>query len=97
VPELATAVVSRIRGHEEIGLGTVLGSNVFNGALIVPLAATIAPIDVDWGEIAVSLAFGIGVVVAAVPFTGPLLGRRRGALLVAAYVGSIVTLLLTHS
>jgi cation:H+ antiporter len=97
VPELATAVVSRIRGHEEIGLGTVLGSNVFNGALIVPLAAAIAPIEVDWGEIAVSLAFGIGVVVAALPFTGPLIGRRRGALLVAAYGASIATLLLTQA
>ncbi|RYE75431.1 MAG: sodium:calcium antiporter, partial [Myxococcales bacterium] len=34
-PELATTIVSRFRGHDEIGLGTVLGSNVFNGLFIV--------------------------------------------------------------
>lgn len=31
VPELATAVIAKIRGHDEVGLGTVLGSNIFNG------------------------------------------------------------------
>lgn len=96
VPELATAVISRVRGHEEIGLGTVLGSNIFNGALIVPIAAFIAPIDVDWGEIAISLAFGVAVVVAVLPFPSALIGRRRGLLLLSMYASSVVVLLLTH-
>jgi cation:H+ antiporter len=96
VPELATAVISRLRGHEEIGLGTVLGSNIFNGALIVPIAASISPIRADWGEIAVSLAFGVAVVITVLPFTGSLLGRRRGLLLLSLYASSVTTLLLTH-
>lgn len=96
VPELATAVVSRVRGHEEIGLGTVLGSNVFNGGLVVPLVALIAPFEVDWSEIAISLVFGIVVVFAVLPFPRPLLGRYRGALLVTLYVSSVVSLLLAH-
>ncbi|HUG64424.1 MAG TPA: calcium/sodium antiporter [Gaiellaceae bacterium] len=94
VPELATAVVSRVRGHEEIGLGTVLGSNVFNGGLVVALVALIAPFEVDLSEIAISLVFGIVVVVVVLPFPRPLLGRFRGALLVTLYVSSVVTLLL---
>lgn len=96
VPELATAVISRLRGHEEIGLGTVLGSNVFNGGLVVAIVTLIAPFEVDWSEIAVSLLFGIIVVVAVLPFPRPLLGRFRGALLVTLYVSSVVTLLLYH-
>jgi cation:H+ antiporter len=31
VPELATALISKLRGHDEVGLGTILGSNIFNG------------------------------------------------------------------
>jgi len=96
VPELATAVVSRMRGHEEIGLGTVLGSNVFNGGLIVPIVALMAPFRLDWSEIAISLVFGILVIVAVLPFPRPLLARWRGALLLGLYGGSIVTLLLAH-
>lgn len=96
VPELATAVVSRLRGHEEIGLGTVLGSNVFNGGLVVALITLIAPFEVDWSEIMVSLVFGILVVIAVLPFPRPLLGRFRGALLVTLYGSSVLSLLLAH-
>ncbi len=96
VPELATAVISRLRGHEEIGLGTVLGSNIFNGALIIPIAALITPIRVDWGEIAVAIAFGIAVLIAILPIPSAVLGRKRGALLLSLYVSSILVLLLTH-
>lgn len=96
VPELATAVVSRLRGHEEIGLGTVLGSNVFNGGLVVALVALIAPFEVDWSEIMVSLGFGILVVIAVLPLPRPLLGRFRGALLVTLYGSSVLSLLLAH-
>lgn len=96
VPELATAVVSRLRGHEEIGLGTILGSNVFNGGLVVALVALIAPFEVDWSEITISLVFGIVVLLAVLPYPRPLLGRFRGALLVTLYVSSVTTLLLAH-
>jgi cation:H+ antiporter len=93
-PEIATAVIARVRGHDEIGLGTVLGSNVVNGALVVPIAALIAPFDIEWSEVAVSLAFGIALVMAVLPFPTPVLGRRRGVLLVGLYCSSVVTLLL---
>ncbi len=96
VPEIATAVVARVRGHDEIGLGTVLGSNVFNGALIIPLAVLISPFRFDWSEVAVSLAFGLALVVAVLPYPSALLGRRRGLLLVGLYCLSVVALLLVN-
>lgn len=97
VPELATAVISRMRGHEEIGLGTVLGSNVFNGGLIIAVVALISPFEVDWSEIAISLAFGILVVLTVLPYPRPVLGRARGALLVSLYGASVCALLLTNA
>ena len=95
VPELATTVIARLRGHDEVGLGTILGSNVFNGGLVVPVAALLSPVRIAWGEIATSLAFGIALVVCVVP-VGGMLGRGRGVLLVCGYATSLATLLLTH-
>jgi cation:H+ antiporter len=38
VPELATTVTATLRRHDEVALGTILGSNIFNGLLIVAVA-----------------------------------------------------------
>src|SRR5690606_26096117 len=35
VPELTTAIIAELRGHDEVGLGTIIGSNIFNGGFIV--------------------------------------------------------------
>lgn len=95
VPELATAIISRLRGHDEIGLGTVLGSNVFNGLFVVPVAAAIAPIAVPWRELFVSLAFGIAVLIVSFPRRDGRIGRARGLLLLGVYVVYVVAVL-TH-
>lgn len=42
--ELVTVVLSRLRGNDDIGVGTLIGSNLFNGLAIVGVAATIHPI-----------------------------------------------------
>ncbi len=44
LPELATVMLSRLRGHDDIGVGTLIGSNLFNDLAIVGVAATIPPL-----------------------------------------------------
>lgn len=46
-PELAVSVSSAIAGDADIGVGNVVGSNVFNVLLILGLAATIGPLVVS--------------------------------------------------
>jgi cation:H+ antiporter len=91
-PELATSLVAKLRGHADIGLGTILGSNVFNGAAIVPVAALIAPIRIAPAEVAVALGAGVLLVLAALPYRGASLGRARGVLMLALYAGYVVVL-----
>lgn len=86
IPELATTVISRIRGHEEIGLGTVIGSNIFNGLFIVGVASAIHPITLSWREVASGLLFGILLLASVLPNRHGFIERRRGALLLALYV-----------
>ena len=59
LPELVTVLVSRLRGHDDVGLGTLLGSNLFNGLAVVGVAATIEPIRAPLNELAVAVAFGV--------------------------------------
>ncbi len=92
VPELATTVVSKIRRHDEVGLGTILGSNIFNGLFIVAIAAIISPISIDWRELAIALVFGMVTVALIWPARGGHIERRRGVLLLALYVVYVVTI-----
>jgi len=85
-PELATTVVAMLRGHSEISLGTVLGSNIFNGLMIIATAASIHPIEVDWQEMAIALVFGVAALGCVFPGQDGLIDRRRGGLLLTIYV-----------
>jgi cation:H+ antiporter len=85
VPELATAVIAALRGHSEISLGTILGSNIYNGLFIIAVAALISPISLDWREPGTALVFGLLAVMLAFPTRGGLIERRRGVLLLMLY------------
>lgn len=85
VPELATAIISKLRGHAEVGLGAILGSNIFNGLLIVPVVAIISPIDLNWREVAETLGFGLVAILCAFPNREGLIPRGRCVLLFTLY------------
>lgn len=93
VPELATTVVAKLRGHDEIGLGTILGSNILNGILVIAIAAIIHPITVAWREVAMTLMFGFMAVVCTYPTRTGAIERRRGVLLLVLYGAYLVTIL----
>jgi cation:H+ antiporter len=46
LPELATSIVAVLKGQSEIGVGNVLGSNVFNLGLVVGTAFSIRPASI---------------------------------------------------
>jgi len=92
VPELATTVIAKLRGHDEVGLGTILGSNIFNGIFIIAVAAVIHPITVAWREIAITLVFGLVTLVCTYPQRSGFIERRRGVLLLALYVAYLAAI-----
>jgi Ca2+/Na+ antiporter len=86
VPELATTITAQIRGHHEIGLGNILGSNIFNGLFIIGLAAIICPVSAAGQQVTVSLAAGILTTAMTFPSRQGFIGRSRGVLLLAIYL-----------
>ncbi len=47
LPELAASISSVRKGHHDIAIGNILGSNIFNLATVLPLPALIAPSMTD--------------------------------------------------
>lgn len=92
IPELATAIVSRIRGHDEVAIGTILGSNIFNTSFIVAIAAIISPISIGWLPLMTALALGTVSMALIWPTRDGHIPRGRGALLIALYMVYVVTI-----
>lgn len=89
-PELAITLVARARGHQDVGLGNILGSNIFNVLFIAAVAAMIQPFAVKGREILPSFAFGLISVLLILPSRAGHLGRWRGFALLLAYAAFIV-------
>lgn len=56
------SLLSGLRGHDDIGVGTLIGSKLFNGLAIVGVAGLIHPIAVPRAEVALTLALYAGFV-----------------------------------
>jgi cation:H+ antiporter len=85
LPELVTVILSRLRGHDDVGVGTLIGSNLFNGLAIVGVAGTIHPISVPLSEVALTLASGIFALLLLLPNRTRLIVRGRGCFLLIFY------------
>ncbi len=96
-PELATTVIAKLRGHDDVALGAILGSNIFNGLMIVAVASIITPIAADWREIAITLSVGVLAVALVYPTGTGYLDRRRGTMLIALYSIFVVAILQSRS
>ena len=87
LPELATSVVASVKREPDVAFGNVIGSNILNILLILGVAALIRPIETQGLRV-----FDIGALVASAVILFPLmwrgwvLNRWEGALLLAAYV-----------
>jgi cation:H+ antiporter len=89
LPEVATSVLAGIRGHRDIAVGNVVGSCIFNILMVLGASALVSPepIAVDPAMLTVDLPLMVATALACLPilYTGQLVSRREGALLVSVY------------
>lgn len=97
LPELMTVLHSRLRGHDEVSVGTLLGSNLFNGWAIVGVAASLHPITSPVLELAPAIGFDGLACCLMIPVGHGVIPRMRGARLLAALGGFCRRLFLTVS
>ena len=87
MPELATSAIAAIRGHPEICIGNVLGSNIFNIGAVLGGAGLLHPFAFDSSRLYVTLAV---TVISAIVLTMILrksngVARSVGVLFLLAY------------
>ncbi|HIY37730.1 MAG TPA: calcium/sodium antiporter [Candidatus Agathobaculum merdigallinarum] len=86
LPELVTSLVAAKKGQNEIAMGNVIGSNIFNILLILGLSSVITPIPVQSTSIIDCLVL-IGItIVFYLPARKGRLGRAPGAVMALTYV-----------
>lgn len=90
LPELATSVAGIRRNEQDLVVGNVLGSNLFNALAVAGTAGTVHPAVVDESFRAGSITMVICAAIAGVlAFTGRTLVRWEGLLLLAAFTGFV--------
>lgn len=97
LPELITTITSLKKGHASLGIGNVIGANVFNLVLVSGVAVTLAPFEVPVGKLLLghnaSLVLDIPLMLIVmlllcVPaLTRKKLERWQGILLLCIYAG----------
>ena len=95
LPELATCVVAALKGKNQLALGNVIGSNIFNILLIIGASAVISPFEIETISTVDMVMMVIPVLMLwLAAFTGKRyqLGRGEGLIFLLVYVGYIVWL-----
>lgn len=106
LPELAVSVMAALQKHDDISVGNIMGSNIFNVLLILGIAVLIAPISFDmpsgnlpgnrdalWFDIPICAASSVLIYFL---IRNRYLGRFKGLILTLSYIGYLAFLLLRN-
>ena len=104
LPELAASVMSALRGHHDIALGNIFGSNLFNILLVMTTAGAISPMTLpnsvfarDYAALAGMTILMVGIVFISLAKAerqnkSPNISRMFGVVLLLAYCGYYIIL-----
>lgn len=96
MPELASSLVSVLKGNTSLAMGNVLGSNIANILLILGACSTVTPLtmgDVAMTDIYIVVASTFVLMLSALVIGRDKLTRIEGLLFVACYVAYVYTLI----
>lgn len=93
LPELAASIASALKGHHDLALGNVIGSNLFNLLAVMALPAMIQPPEIDatnfYQDYGTMVGFTVAIALLAylAKFKRvPSIGKAPGAVLFASYL-----------
>lgn len=89
MPELVTSVIAAMRGESDLALGNVIGSNIFNSLLVLPVSGLIGQIEIPAGGVG-DLLLSLLLAAALIPIffiRRATFGRSVGAIFVVVYFG----------
>ena len=99
LPELASSIAAARKGENDLALGNIIGSNLFNTLAVVGLAATVSPMDeiekaVTYRDMPLMIVLTLALIVLGYRRKGDgRLNRIAGAILLAIYAGYLALLI----
>lgn len=95
LPELVTSIVAARKGENDIAIGNVVGSNIFNILFILGVSATITPITLGaFALIDIIIMTVVGLLAFVFAFSRRKVNRVEGIILTALYIAYTVYIII---
>ena len=87
LPELVTSIVASKKGENDMALGNVIGSNIFNLLLVLGVAGTVSPIHLPNMESVIDcvILLVVSLLVFFIIKRTSIVGKKTGALMAVSY------------
>ena len=101
LPELAASVTCVLKGHHDLAIGNIVGSNILNLLIVLPFPGLLAPGPIEFGLLARDFTFVLILTVLLTFFCyravkkGKMIGRKYGAAFLSIYCIWFTVMLLT--
>lgn len=101
LPELAASVTSALKGHHDIAIGNVIGSNIFNLLAVMPIPGILAVTAVDsmalYRDYAVMMVLTVALLLLfVINYRTGIIGRVSGTLLTTSYAAYMFILFMAN-
>ena len=98
IPELAASVAASLKKHNDLAIGNLIGSNIFNLLVVIGITSAINPItDIDFNIISKDMIWVVAFSVLLLPLVylqkRNKLNRIKGIILLAMYIAFIFPLI----
>jgi cation:H+ antiporter len=91
LPELTSSLIAAKKGHGEMAIGNIFGSNIFNILMVLGLTATLHPLHITepiQPDLTIAASITL-LLVAMIAFGNHSLGKLKGTILLLAYCSYI--------
>jgi cation:H+ antiporter len=92
LPEIVSSLIAAKRGHGEMAIGNIFGSNIFNILMVLGLTATLHPLHIQepiQPDLTIATSITL-LLVAMIAFGNHSLGKLKGTILLLTYFSYIV-------
>lgn len=88
LPELVTSIIASLRNEPDLCVGNVVGSNIFNSLVVLPISAMVRPIPIpDYGLLDILISLAVAIAIVPIFLYGRArMGRPLGSLFIIVYV-----------
>ena len=100
IPELAASVVASIKKQNDLSIGNLIGSNIFNLLVVIGITSTVLPIEqidskIIFNDMLWVILFSVIILPLAYLKRRNILTRKKGIILLTLYLIFIIPLLLS--